>query len=264
MGEKNVLPKRQAGNITMRFATSSLVKAQLAASFDYNALKIAVTGQPRTDVLFESQNHLGQLLGEELDGYNKVVFYMPTYRHGYRDKEEGTRFETDNVFRMNEYDHQRFLNFLRDEKILFLLKLHPYEEKLYQEIDLGGNIRWITNMQMLNHDINTYDLLSQVDILMTDYSSIYFDFILLDRKMVFLPLDLALYENSRGFELEPYGFWTPGMKVFDQEAMQAALMSEDTDEERTARKTIRDIMFTYQDGQSSQRVFDAIKSDLRI
>lgn len=259
MGETGTQIKRQAGNITMRFATSNLEKAQLAASFDFNAMKIIVTGQPRTDALFNEKNNLSELLGEDLNKYAKIIFYMPTYRGGFSDKDEGTAFSVDNIFRMNNYNHHEFIHYLEEKNILFLLKLHPYEEKLYNNISLNTNIKWITHTLLIENNLDVHELLNQVDILMTDYSSIYFDFLLLDRKIIFIPSDLDKYEANRGFELEPYDFWTPGEKVFDQHTLQTEINKEDSKCEQQSRKIIRDIMFKDQDNLSSQRVFKHIK-----
>jgi len=258
MGEKGTSVKRQAGNITMRFATSNLEKALLSASFDFNAMKIMVTGQPRTDVLFNEANKLSILLQNTQKKYSKIILYMPTYRSGFANKDEGTSFSLDNIFRMNNYNHKIFINYLEENNILFLLKLHPYEEKLYTNIHVGSNIKWITHKSLVENNLDIHEILNQVDILMTDYSSIYFDFLLLDRKIIFIPTDLDEYETSRGFELEPYNFWTPGTKVYNQNSLQSEIKREDRSEDKDNRKIIRDIMFKDQDNLSSQRVFKEI------
>jgi CDP-glycerol glycerophosphotransferase (TagB/SpsB family) len=252
--------QKQAPNITMRFATSNLVKAQLAASFEYNASKIIVTGQPRTDALFSTDKHLSDLIKKDISKFSKIACYMPTYRVGYKDKQDGLSFDITNIFRMEEYNHQQFLDFLKLHNILFLLKLHPYEEKLYQDIDLGENIQWITNTLLAEQSLDIYDILPEVDILLTDYSSVYFDFLLLNRKIIFLPVDLQEYRKKRGFQLEPYEFWTPGEKVYDQNNLQTALIRKESKEERDHRVTIRNIMFTYQDAYSSKRIYNEISN----
>jgi CDP-glycerol glycerophosphotransferase (TagB/SpsB family) len=262
MGETNLKAGRLAPSVDIRFATSSLEKALLSASFDYNASKITVTGQPRTDALFEDSKYLSSLLKVDIEKYDKIAFYMPTYRHGFKGKNEGKKFDEKNIFRMENYDHPMFLDFLKSNKILLLLKLHPFEEAIYTQSNLGENIYWITNELLIGNDIGVYDILSEVDMLITDYSSVYFDYLLLDRKVVFMPLDLEQYEATRGFQVEPYDFWTPGKKVFKQSAFQDALLAKDSLAEKQQRKQIRDIMFTYQDNQSSKRIFEIIKNNM--
>ncbi len=256
MGESGVNTRRQAPNITMRFATSTLSKALLSASFDYNAKNIRITGQPRTDALYKKNNKLTNVIGENIESYKKIIIFMPTYRSGYRGKAEGNSFSNENIFRMTSYDHDKFLDFLKKHQILFLLKLHPYEENLYKDVPLGGNIKWLTNTNLIDKDTDIYDLLPEVDILITDYSSIFFDFLLLDKKIVFLPLDISEYNEKRGFQLNPYDFWAPGVKVFNQEALQKEILKEDAPEYKTQRKIVRDIMFKNQDDGSSSRVFN--------
>ena len=55
------------------------------------------------------------------------------------------------------------------------------------------------------------DYLNIFDVLITDYSSIYFDYMLLERPMIFLPYDLAEYEGTVGFTID-YNKYAPGDK----------------------------------------------------
>ncbi|MFS1563925.1 MAG: CDP-glycerol glycerophosphotransferase family protein [Candidatus Arsenophonus phytopathogenicus] len=59
---------------------------------------------------------------------------------------------------------------------------------------------------------------------MTDYSSIYFVYMLLDRPICFLIPDIDTYENLKsGFILEPVTFWMPGAHIFNQNSLQNEL-----------------------------------------
>jgi CDP-glycerol glycerophosphotransferase (TagB/SpsB family) len=73
-----------------------------------------------------------------------------------------------------------------------------------------------------------------------------------------MPLDLEFYKKNRGFELEPYEFWTPGIKVFSQEKLEEVLINYDDKDYSVYRKNIRDIMFAFQDGDSAKRIFETI------
>lgn len=68
-----------------------------------------------------------------------------------------------------------------------------------------------------------YNILNAVDILITDYSSIYFDFLLLDRPIIFTPIDYEEYKHNRGFLLEPFDFWAPGDKCFCYEDLKLTI-----------------------------------------
>jgi CDP-glycerol glycerophosphotransferase (TagB/SpsB family) len=75
-----------------------------------------------------------------------------------------------------------------------------------------------------------------------------------------MPLDLEFYKKNRGFELEPYEFWTPGKKVFDIKALREALLSNGLFEKEDI-KNVKNIIFSFQDGFSSKRIFNIIKKD---
>ncbi len=260
MGEIGISSERQAGNITMRFATSNLTKALLAASFDFNATKIQITGQARTDCLFKNDRVLYEFLDIDPEEYDQIVLYMPTYRSGYKNKNDGTEIISNNVFRFSQYGHEEFIDFLKKHRILFLFKLHPYEEKLYGDVIAGENIKIISYKSLIRKQLDIHELLSDIDILITDYSSVYFDYLLLDKKIIFVPTDRDIYESKRGFNLEPYDFWTPGEKVYTQSELEKVIISKD--EYKSERKTICDIIHDYQEGESCRRVYDKIKQYL--
>jgi CDP-glycerol glycerophosphotransferase (TagB/SpsB family) len=60
-------------------------------------------------------------------------------------------------------------------------------------------------------DINP--VLPEIDVLITDYSSIYLDYLLLNRPCIFIPHDIEQYKEGRGLLLDDYDFWAPGYKV---------------------------------------------------
>jgi len=262
MGEPLIKQKKQASNITFRFSTSNLSKALLSASLNYNAQQIIVTGHPRTDVLQLKTNNLLNLYNIDRSEYSKIIIYMPTWRSGYRNNTEGNPFDNENIFRLTEYNHKRFLNFLEDNNILLLLKLHPYEELLYSKLS-DKNIKWITNKSLISHDIGIYDILGETDLLLTDYSSIYFDYLFLNKRIVFIPSDINKYQNNRGFILEPYELWTPGKKATTQADIEEYILEDDSPEEEEKRKKLFSILFKYKDYESSARIYRYIKNNFQ-
>ena len=65
-------------------------------------------------------------------------------------------------------------------------------------------------MKICEERMLPYDFLNVVDVLITDYSSIYFDYLLLNRPIIFHMPDLEEYQKKRGFILDPLDEWTPG------------------------------------------------------
>ena len=106
---------------------------------------------------------------------------------------------------------------------------------------------------------DTDALLQHVDVLITDYSSIYMDFLLLDRPMIFKPVDLQEYESTRAF-LFDYADTTPGAKVTTAEAFLSALEAElsGSDPYRADRARVRALFHKHPEGGARDRILARI------
>ena len=152
-------------------------------------------------------------------------------------------------------DLQKFRKFLKENEILFCTKLHP-KSKLRKEFDaISGN-----NILVIDADTDPYVFLEVADVLVTDYSSIYFDFLLTGRPIVFFNYDLNEYlRDSREMYFD-YEAFTPGQKAVDQEALEKALLNACCLDERIEqqykgqREKMADRMFQDRNGLASQRL----------
>ena len=75
---------------------------------------------------------------------------------------------------------------------------------------LGSQVVLLTSDAYNEHAEDLYCLLPATDALITDYSSVYFDYLLLNRPIGFVVDDLEHYRRQRGFLLEPVERWMPG------------------------------------------------------
>ncbi|MCD6189691.1 MAG: CDP-glycerol glycerophosphotransferase family protein, partial [Thermococcus sp.] len=177
-----------------------------------------------------------------------------------------------NVFRMKEFDTLRFIEFLRKNRFHFVFKLHPNEEELYSRepeflkilSDNQDVFSWIKTETLNNHEMDLYEVLNGADLLLTDYSSVYFDFLLTDKPILFLPVDIDEYRKKRGFLLEPYDFWTPGPKVYEQYDLEKEILKLLSEEDyyQCEREVIKNLVHTYRDGRSSERIWRFIKETI--
>lgn len=217
-----------------------------------------ITGYPRNDYLLKENGfkNLKDLLNVEIKG--KIVLFMPTYR---KDRSEE---DISNIFNFADFDIEGFNVFLEENNITLLLKLHPTEENLvlskYNSF-LKDRIRIISGKDLEEKEMDLYKIINSIDLLITDYSSIYFDFLLLDRPIIFTPVDLDKYRNERGLLLEPYEFWTPGYKCLNQKDLQDKIISELENPEyfMKEREIIKSMFHEHHDGQSTDRVVKLIK-----
>ncbi len=251
-------------HVDLIMSYSNLYNTLLNACMGANIKQYRITGMPRNDMLLSptSRQKLSKLMKLNLQE-KRVMFYMPTFRQSADPNDiDGTK-SWDNVFGLDYFNDTEFNQFLKDNQIVLVIKLHPYEESIIknQVNVLGhGDVHLLTNDMLNGSQTDLYEILGGSDALITDYSSVYFDYLLLNKPIIFTPIDLEQYRAKRGFLLEPYDFWTPGPKVFDQQSLQKAILESlsDSDYYRKERAQITDMVHTYKDTRSSERVWKTI------
>ena len=133
-----------------------------------------------------------------------------------------------------------------------IIRMHPFvREPLGIPAELAD--RLIDGIGAPRIDVN--DLLFVVDLLVTDYSSIVFEFSTLGRPMLFFTPDLEAYVASRDF-YEPFEAFVPGRIVRTFDALLDAIRREDFELEKVAPFAARH--FAHLDGASTDRVIDEV------
>ncbi len=227
------------------------------ASYGLDGNKYCITGMPRNDFLFDADGReaLSEVLNIDLNN-KKVILYMPTFRKTVSGQENG-QDDMFNILDIHGFDEELFNMYLEENNIVFLIKYHPvhvYKDKK------GKNMHILKDESFRDKNLDLYEIINAADLLITDYSSIYFDYLLLDRPIVFTPLDLEAYTENRGFLLEPYDFWAPGPKCynFEQLAAEIIICLNDNSYYQKERETICNIVHHYKDANSSERVWKVI------
>src|SRR5699024_10461945 len=123
-----------------------------------------------------------------------------------------------------------------------------------------NNVHVLRDLDLIEKNLDLYELVNAADLLITDYSSIYFDFLLLDRPIIFIPLDIEEYRKTRGFLAEPYEYWTPGPKSFCYEDFEKQILRslKDNDYYKDERRVICNMVHHYKGSNSSRRVMNLI------
>ena len=115
--------------------------------------------------LIEQEN----LLDKEVKDYQKIVLFTPTWRN-WDGKVDGTL--KPDLMNLDDYHDQKFKEYTRENKILFIVKLHPFEEAHYSQIIADKEDMVLITSKMLQDNLmDLYDIIGGVDILITDYSS---------------------------------------------------------------------------------------------
>ncbi len=190
-------------NYTKAMVSADQIRWCYAEGFGMDIENVKATGMARTDIFF-NQEYIRQKREELYQEYpylkdKKVILFAPTYRgvslkHSYYDYEE---LDVEKIY-------QEFAN----ENYIFLFKWHPghYYQMQKQGIipyDLEKYENFFYDFSD-KRDIN--ELLLITDVLITDYSSVIFDYALLNKPVVYFVYDYDVYQQDRGlyFELEDY------------------------------------------------------------
>lgn len=159
------------------FTTSEFIKEKFYKQ-QYNAARehIILTGQPRNDIFFEDNG---------CRNCNKMILYMPTFR-----EDEVGRKKLEYIINQiaNSY---AFNDLLCRYGYQLVVKPH-YLTRVTRR-------RVLSNISIMNDkDVSDIQqLLVKVDILITDYSSVIGDYVLLNRPIVFFPYDIDLYKKFK-------------------------------------------------------------------
>lgn len=177
---KNFLEQKKLFTVT----NSDYFVQFLTTSFNLNEKYILKTGSPRCDALFFNDKE--ELIEQMRNKYKdcRIILYMPTFRTGAWTKDPFNPFECKYSF-----DIETFSDFLEEENLVFMYKPH------YIDLELGFTKK-ISNRFVFVSDESyneLYNFIGQIDILLTDYSSIYFDFISTKKHVILLPFDLDEY-----------------------------------------------------------------------
>lgn len=187
-----------AENYTFILTASRALIPVMAESFCVSQDRIKVWGQPRNDVLFvqKDRNAVLEKLYPDLPFSRKIILYAPTFRD----------YGMTELFPFEDYDKKTLDAFLEKEEAVIFIRTHISEQGNASAY-LSERVRYMGNE--LVEDI--MEIANIFDILITDYSSIYIDYLILNRPVIFLPYDKKRYLKGRGMNFD-YDQVTPGAK----------------------------------------------------
>ncbi len=233
--------RRGAAQIDLLPAASALSAHRLRTAFGLPPQRVVVTGDPRDDVLFSvTRDEARAALGL---GGGEVVLYAPTWRDGDADPTVPSDEEWDAIEA-----------WLAARDAMLVVRPHPHGFG-----DYAAGAGRCAHVRMMDSrewpDVNP--LLPAFDALITDFSSIAFDFALTGRPIAFLAPDVADYTRSRGL-YEPYERFSGGTEVESWAEVLALLESPSALAAHAAH--LADTHHAYRDGRNTARVYEQIIS----
>ncbi len=219
-------------------------------------------GFPRIDALYGQADELSEAIIEQLfdapkvNKQTKLGIYMPTFRFELENESVMQEISAGNFLAVSDFDLQQLNAFLQQHNQFLLVRLHPYEQKfMKQELRLS-NIAVLEDAYLVEHELDLYEILRVTDYLITDFSSVYFDYLHLNKPVYFLANHLNEYLAKRGILLDPYEKVTPGVKVTSQTELEQAMVSDD---HCAAKRTeCLELSYSIPKNANSQRLFDQL------
>lgn len=209
--------------------------------------EILEEGYPRNDILYNATERDLKIIKEKLHlKDDKKIIYAPTWRD-------------DEFYDIGEYkfnlklDLKRLKEELEDEYVI-LIRTHYY---IADRLDLSEYAGF-------SYDVSGYDDIAELylisDILITDYSSVFFDFANLKRPILFFTYDLEKYENMlRGFYID-IKTDVPGPLLYTNEEIIDAIKNIDAIEEKYKVKYAEfyERFCSIDDGKTTKRIVEKV------
>lgn len=219
--------------------------------------RVKITGYPRNDYLLEHKGSEDARMMMRYPFLKKlVILYAPTYR-----SDRAVEF-----FPFDDFEIGEMKEFLDRNDACLLLRTHHVDDVLIRNGPVQYHPVDGERILALNRDTvrDIQDILPHVDILISDYSGIWIDFLLLDRPVIFVPYDLASFEASEGL-LYDYDYITPGPKVSSFGEMLRELQQYCSDPTRDSEKrdSIKRMFHQYEDGMAYMRICQLVKDENR-
>ena len=216
--EKNLLSRIYLPYLFKRphlfLSTSTLMTNHFTQCFRITPEQCVEDIYPRCKIFNWSKNEIldfvtkyegvnSRVLIDKLSQYKKSYLYMPTWRETRK-----------NFIEEAGFDFRQLNDVLVDIDAVFLLKLHP---ECNLDVKTIGDFK---NIIILDKRIDIYTVLPFIDVLITDYSSIYYDFLLLNNKDILLfPFDYEEYISAGRDLAFDYNVYTPGNKAYTIEEL---------------------------------------------
>ena len=253
----NYLDDQDQNFFTILLAASDFFVPIMQKAFNCRPEQVVVCGHPRNDALFQPGDPLSQL---GLAGsWKRLILWLPTFRQSaFLGNQDASVSGTGLPILQSREEMERINEVLAASDTLLIAKIHPAQD--LEQIDTRGfsHIRILTNDQMQKAECNLYQLLASADGLITDYSSVYFDYLLLNRPIGFTVDDIEEYTQNRGFVVDDPRPLMPGRFIHTPEEFSLFVgdVIAGSDSYEAQRKKVGELANRYHDGMDCKRVLE--------
>ena len=193
---------------TKLVSSSDLFTPIMKTAFNAKDEQMLLVGNIRNDELFEEKK-------------DKNIIWMPTYRNSknYHDSQDAF------IFSLDESEFEDINTILAEYEYHLYIKLHPLEESQFKFKNNYSNIHMLSEDIISQHYGTLYKFLGTTSALITDYSSVFLDYYLLDRPVAFTINDYEEYKEKRGFVFDDIKSLMAGPTISNLEELLKFLLS---------------------------------------
>ncbi len=221
--------------------------------------KILTLGFPRNDALFSPIDNLHQCFE---GSYDKIIMWYPTYRKHRNNMETGCKnnlpliHTKENVEKINQA--------AKEAKVLVVLKLHHAQHLGGINFENFSNLRIITNSFLEERNLHPYQFIAAADAMVTDYSSLFFDWMLLNKPIALVYEDLQEYLTKPGLAVEPLSLNDCADIVYNTDEFVEFIknVGSGNDPKAASRSANLHKYNQYVDNHSTERVVDFVEEKL--
>lgn len=244
-------------NIDYWLSPSENVKDIFSYEFRANLDCCVSLGYPRNDSFAKPNRDLKEIFTDVM--FDKVIVWYPTFRQNHGGIAASNSSDALPIIN-NEENAKRLNNFAVNNKLLVVLKPHFAQDVSYMKDLKLSNIRFIDDEFLFEKNLQSYELVGSCDALLTDYSSVYYDYTLADKPIGLIWEDFDDYKENPGFAVDMDYYMQGGEKIYTIQDLEDFLLrvSKNEDVLGAERRKIRDYVHYSTDGKNSERVVDFI------
>lgn len=235
-----------------------------ALTYEYNLSahsKLLMLGYPRNDeLLHPTVDEVRRALNAD---YQKLIVWYPTFRQQKNGKRVVSSISLPVIHDLEAA--QRLNDCARENGVLILLKPHFAQDMRLIQRQSFSNLRIISDDFLKEKALSSYRLLASSDALVSDYSSVYYDYLLTDKPIGLVWEDVEEYKQKQGFALDPDLVFSGGEKLYNVEDFCAFIrrIAHGEDLLREQRRANRALTNFHQDDQACKRVAEFLEEQLK-
>lgn len=219
--------------------------------------RMILCGHPRTDDLFKPSPDY------DFGHYKKIVIWTPTFRK-YKWQKYSTKPQLEHDDRLLPIiptkDFKLVNEYLKKNSVKIVIKLHPMQSlENYNLVEMDHFI-FLSDIEFKKRGLELYRFMKQCDAMITDYSSIYWDYMVLNRPIAFTEDDIEEYAVGRGFVMDDPEKYKPGPKLRSIADFYKFIddLVEGIDDYKEKRKKMNEYGNPVTDGHSCQRALECV------